>query len=174
MDYVVNLVNMFENDDSPYLNVYRKVGDIIIRRPHSFEKSIVCRFVEKTFREGWADEITPAFSHIPCQCIIATKPDGEIVGFANYDTLRRGMFGPIGVSPDCRQGGVGRALLIEALRGLYNLGFPYGFIGGKNPNASTFYEKCIGDFSSPIPNSEPGVYRYPIKENDKTSNSGSF
>lgn len=163
MDYVVNLVNMFEDSDSPYLNVIRELdGGIIIRRPHSFEKKNVLYFIANTFRDGWADEVEPAFSHIPCQCLIATDKEGDVLGFASYDVLRRGMFGPIGTRPDMRGSGIGGALLIECLRGLYNLGFPYGFIGGKNPNAASFYEHYIGNYSSPIPNSEPGVYRYPM------------
>ena len=165
MDYIVSLVNMFENQDSPYLNsqIYLDNG-IIIRRPHAFEKKNVLGFIANNFRDGWCDEVEPAFSHIPCHCFIATTSEGKIIGFAAYDVLRRGMFGPIGTNPEYRGKGVGGALLIECLRGLYNLGFAYGFIGGKNPTAAKFYEHYIGAYSSPIPNSDPGVYRYPMED----------
>ena len=165
MDYIVSLVNMFQDKNSPYADVIRELPEgIIIRRPHSFEKKNVLNFIANKFRDGWCDEVEPAFSHIPCQCIIATTSEGQIIGFAAYDVLRRGMFGPIGTDPDFRKGGVGGALLIESLRGLFNLGFAYGFIGGKNPDAYSFYEHYIGEYSTPIPDSEPGVYRYPMAD----------
>lgn len=165
MDYLVNLVNMFEDYDSPYLNVTRKLPNgIIIHRPHTFEKRHVLKFIEENFSLNWCDETEPAFSHIPCQCFIASSEEGKIVGFAAYDVLRRGMFGPLGTLPECRKKGIGGALLVESLRGLYNMGFPYGFIGSKNPDAYSFYERYIGKYSTPIPNSVPGVYRDRLKE----------
>lgn len=169
MDWIVSLVNMFEDKNSPYAKKeIRELEDgIIIRRPHSFEKKNVLHFIAHNFRDGWCDEVEPAFSHIPCQCVIATTKEGEVIGFASYDVLRRGMFGPIGTNPEYRKKGVGGALLIECLRGLYNLGFAYGFIGGKNPNAANFYAHYIGNYSTPIPNSDPGVYRYPMFEHHK-------
>ena len=165
MDWIVSLVNMFEDKNSPYVDVISELEEgIIIRRPHSFEKKHVLHFIANNFSDGWCDETEPAFSHIPCQCLIATTKEGEIIGFAAYDVLRRGMFGPLGTNPKYRGKGVGGALLIEALRGLFNLGFAYGFIGWKNPEAAKFYDHYIGEFSTPIPDSEPGVYRYPILE----------
>lgn len=165
MDYLVNLVNMFEDTDSPYLTPVREMENgIVIKRPHTFEKRHLMSFIAKNFSENWCDETEPAFSHIPCKCFVALDSEKNIIGFASYDVLRRGMFGPIGTCEKARKKGVGGALLTECLRGLYNMGFPYAFIGSMNPDAYNFYNHYVGKYMTPIPDSVPGVYRDRIKD----------
>ena len=160
MDYVVNLVCMFEDKDSPFLNKIFELPDgTVIRRAGANEKRNVASFVAAHFPNCWWDELAPAFSKTPLTCIIATTKEGRMLGFAGIDGLRRGFFGPTGVLPECRGKGVGRAILIESMRALYDLGFPYGIIGGVAPTAEEFYKKVLGKYGSFIPTSIPGIYR---------------
>jgi GNAT superfamily N-acetyltransferase len=50
--------------------------------------------------------------------------------------------------------GIGKALLISALRGLRELGYVYGVIGGAGP--VEFYREAVDAIV--IPDSEPGIY----------------
>ncbi|MBQ0105111.1 MAG: GNAT family N-acetyltransferase [Armatimonadetes bacterium] len=169
MDYVVNLVNMFEDKDSPFLKqIFELPGGIIIRRAEANEKHNILTMVAQNCPPCWADELEPAFSKTPVTCIIATSKEGDVLGFAGIDGLRRGFFGPTATLPEVRGKGVGRAILIESMRVLYNLGFPYGIIGGVAPTAEEFYKKVLGKYGSFIPTSIPGIYRNPMKENNNS------
>ena len=78
----------------------------------------------------------------------------QIVGFSAYECTRRGFFGPTGVIDTARGKGLGKALLVEALWGLRDMGYVYAIIGGVGP--IEFYEKAVGAIV--VPNSEPGIY----------------
>ena len=78
----------------------------------------------------------------------------RVVGFAGYECTRRAFFGPTGVAEAERSRGVGKALLIESLWGLRELGYVYGIIGGAGP--IEFYQQTVG--ATIIPDSEPGIY----------------
>ena len=106
-----------------------------------------------TFSSYWADEVMNAFAHQPPTCFIATH-ERKIVGFSAYECTRRDYFGPTGVSPDFRGKGIGRVLLLECLRAMYELGYVYAIMGGVGP--ADFYAKCVG--ATPIPDSTPGIY----------------
>ena len=165
MDYVVNLVNMFEDKDSPFRKqIFELEDETVVRRAGSNEARNILGFVAENFPGGWVDELAPAFSKTPVTCIVATTKEGKVLGFAGIDGLRRGFFGPTGVLPECRGKGIGKAILIESMRALYNLGFPYGIIGGVAPEAEEFYKKVFGKYASFIPTSIPGIYRFPIEE----------
>lgn len=113
---------------------------IVIRRPKPWEREKVTQFILKEFGQGWADETLVSFSHVPVSAFIAV--DGErVVGFAAYEATCRGYFGPTGVDPEYRKRGIGQVLLYEALAGLRDLGYVYGYIGSPGPVA--FYEKAV-------------------------------
>lgn len=126
---------------------------ILIRRIQPYELSILRRFVLKHFSEAWADEVMSAFTHQPVTCFVATR-EKKIIGFAAYECTRRGFFGPTGVDNAYRGKGVGKALFLACLRGMYEMGYAYGIVGGVGP--ADFYAKCAG--AIPIPGSTPGVY----------------
>ena len=164
MDYVVNLVNMFEDKDSPFLKkIFRLPGDVIIRRAGANERHAILGVIAEYFHPNWVDEISPAFDKVPITCFIATQ-NGKLLGFACIDGLRKGFFGAMGVIPTARKTGVGRGILIECMRGLYEMGYPYGIIGGVAPDAQGFYKKVLEGYVSEIPNSDPGIYRYGVEE----------
>jgi ribosomal protein S18 acetylase RimI-like enzyme len=116
------------------------------------EKTLVVEWVAREFKRRWADQVEMCFTTHPCSCMIALQA-GRLVGFACYDGTLRGYFGPVGVAPDCRSAGVGRALTFLALEGLYRRGYGYGIIGWAGPVA--YYERFFGAIV--IPGSEPGI-----------------
>ena len=46
-----------------------------------------------------------------------------MIGFAAYETTRRGFFGPTGVAPSERGKHIGKALLLASLWGLREMGY---------------------------------------------------
>lgn len=131
----------------------RLPGDVLVRRANTFEMTHVCAFIETTFSRSWADETQAAFARQPVSCYLAIE-DRQVVGFATYDSTRRAFFGPTGVNPAHRGRGIGKALLLASLWGLWDLGYAYGIIGGAGP--VEFYQKACGAII--IPDSSPGIY----------------
>lgn len=126
---------------------------ITIRLCNPFERHIVADWVGRRFSARWVDEFKVAMGHQPVGCVIATQ-GGKPIGFACYDTTARGFIGPMGVDPEARQGGIGRALLITAAEQMKALGYAYAVIGGVGPKE--FYAKCVG--ATEISGSDPGIY----------------
>lgn len=130
-----------------------EAGGIVIRRPGAYERHLVTEWVGRHFSPKWVSETKTAFARQPICCYIATR-EKTIIGFACYDVTAKGFLGPMGVSKDARQGGVGKVLLVAALRGLRDMGYAYGIIGGVGP--AEFYARTVG--AVPIEGSSPGIY----------------
>ena len=158
MDYLVNLSLL---DPDPELDSRLKKSGVTIRRALAPELELVTDWIRERFGAGWASETAIAFSRQPPSCFLATR-DGKLVGFACYDSIARGFFGPTGVDEAERGGGIGRALLLATLLDMRTLGYGYGIIGDVGP--SEFYERSVG--ATPIPDSEPGVYAGLLKSAD--------
>jgi predicted N-acetyltransferase YhbS len=124
-----------------------------IRRADAWDLSRVREFVAANFGERWSAEAELAFAHTPITAYLAVK-DNQIVGFAVYEVVRRGFFGPTGVLEHRRGLGLGAALLFRCLESMHEMGYGYAIIGGVGP--AEFYEKVCGAFV--IPGSEIGVY----------------
>lgn len=124
-----------------------------VRLCNPFERHIVAAWIARHFSERWVDEFKVAMGHQPVGCVIATQ-EKRVIGFSCYDATARGFIGPMGVDPDARTCGVGRALLITAAEQMRALGYAYAVIGGVGPKA--FYEKCVG--ATEISGSDPGIY----------------
>lgn len=148
------LVRLYDLPDVSTLASELEGKGILIRKPGAYERHLVLAWVEKTFSPKWVSETKVAFSRQPIACHIATM-EGKVVGFACYDVTARGFLGPMGVDPSLRQGGVGKVLLVSALKSLREMGFAYGVIGGVGPEE--FYRKTVG--AMPIEGSSPGIYR---------------
>jgi len=127
---------------------------IEVRRALAPEKHKVLAWVRDNFSEGWASETEVAFGRQPISCFIAVK-ERKIVGFACHDATCRNFFGPTGVAPEARKGGVGTGLLFACLEAMREQGFGYAIIGGVGPAA--YYAKTAGAVL--IEGSEPGIYR---------------
>ena len=150
-DLLVNLLKL-----PPLAPVVEKLAarGILVRRGNPYEQTPIREFVEKQFSVGWADEISVAYVRQPVTLFVATKGT-KILGFAAYECTRRAFLGPMGVAKSAREKGIGTALLLGAMWGLYEMGYVYGIIGGVGP--VEFYRKTVGAIE--IPGSEPGIYR---------------
>src|ERR1044072_1795559 len=158
-DMLVNLLRLPPVDEG--LEELRAAG-LVVRRAQPWELTPVREFVTENFSQAWADEISPGLMRQPVTVFVALR-DGRLVGFAAYECTRKNFFGPTGVIEEERGRGVGRALLLSALRGLRELGYAYAVIGGVAP--AGFYERAVG--AQLIPDSSPGIYRDPLRPDVK-------
>jgi GNAT superfamily N-acetyltransferase len=145
-DLLVNLLKLPPLEPS-------SIDGVTIRRVQPFEITPVREFIEKNFSVAWADEISVGFANKPITVFIATR-DRRVIGFAGYECTRKAFFGPTGVAETERGRGIGKALLMEALWGLRELGYVYGIIGAAGP--VEFYQEAVGAIV--IPESDPGIY----------------
>lgn len=129
------------------------IEGVAIRPALAPEMALVVDWVRTHFSDNWASEVTVAFSRRPVACLVAVS-EGRLLGFACYDIVARGFFGPTGVHPDARGRGVGVALLAGALSALKADGYAYAVIGDAGP--VDFYAGTVGAMR--IPAEDKGVY----------------
>jgi GNAT superfamily N-acetyltransferase len=141
--------------DLPVFEAEEKVraAGIVVRRGKPFERQFILDWIEAHFYGPWVSEAALALSQQPTTCYVAVK-DGTLLGFACYDTSAKGFFGPTGVDETARGQGIGEALLIATLKGMYEAGYAYAVIGDPGPVA--FYQKRLDALE--IPKSKPGIY----------------
>ena len=108
MDYLVNL-SLLSPD--PQLDARVKSAGVTIRRALAPELELATNWIREKFSAGWSSETAIAFSRQPPSCFLATK-DERLVGFACYNSIARGFFGPTGVDEAARGAGIGHALLL--------------------------------------------------------------
>ena len=154
-----------------------KSARIVVRRAHPAEFGIIVSWVRENFHEKWAAECQAALEHRPSTCFIATelqpKPEQTddpynlhpelLVGFACYDIVAKGMFGPEAVHPDFRGRGIGKALLLACMQAMADEGYAYAVIAWAGP--IEFYKVTVG--ASIIEDSEPGIFRGPLLTNQE-------
>ena len=134
-DMLVNLLRLPKDDG---IEAALSRDGITIRRAMSPDKFRIVPWVQEISSLSAAGECDVCFSHTPISAFIAT--DGaKIIGYACYNATAPDFFGPTAVDPAYRGKGVGKALLIRALRALHDEGYAYAIIGGVGP--IPFYEK---------------------------------
>lgn len=74
------------------------------------------------------------------KCFIANE-NGEMIGFACYDSSAKGFFGPIGVLEERRGEKIGQRLLLRTLHAMREYG--YAIIGWVS-EAEDFYRNSVG------------------------------
>lgn len=151
------IVRLYDLPELSFKNEKFSTEGIDIRRAMAPDKSKVVQFVKDNFGDRWASECDVAFSNKPISCFIAVKDSIEIVGFACYEATCRNYFGPTGVTADYRGKRIGKALLINSLYGLKEMGYAYCVIGGA-VDAAEFYRKTVDAMF--IPKSDVGIYKY--------------
>lgn len=129
-------------------------SDIVIRRALPPERHLVTGWISQRFGASWASEAEMALSSLPVTCWVAVK-NGQLLGFACHDATAKGFFGPTGVDETARGRGVGEALLMATLRGMFEAGYAYAVIG--DPGPLEFYKSRLDAIE--IPGSEPGIYK---------------
>jgi GNAT superfamily N-acetyltransferase len=150
MDLLVKLYDV-QPDDA--LDLKLKQDDIVVRRARAPELDTVRAWISDRFSAGWVSEAHVAFSRQPNACFIAVK-QGVLLGFACYDAVALGFFGPTGVDQAARGLGIGRALLLKTLLDMRECGYGYAAIGWAGP--VDFYVRAVG--AIPIPDSDSSVY----------------
>ena len=148
------LVKLYDiPDDWGFLASQAELG-ITIRKPLSSEKYRILDWIRREFSEAWVAETENSFASRPLSCFIAIQ-NGVLIGFACYDAVALGMFGPTGVQEACRGRGTGKALLLACLLDMKLKGYAYGIIGWVGP--AEFYSKACG--AVVIPDSEPSIWK---------------
>ena len=127
---------------------------VSVRKPIGAEHGVVIDWVIAQFGSGWASEARVALANRPVSIFIAAQA-GVPIGFACYDATARGLFGPIGVVPAARRGGVGEALLLASLHDMHAAGYAYAVAGYVGPKE--FFRRVAGAVE--IEGSKPGLYR---------------
>ena len=150
VDMLVRLYQLPEG--APLRTVLAEQG-VNVRLCRPFEMHAVEQWIARTFSTRWVSEFQVAMAHQPAGCVIATR-NRQVMGFACYDATARGFIGPMGVDPELRMGGVGKALLVTALEQMRAMGYAYAIIGGTGPQE--FYARTVG--ATVIEGSDPGFY----------------
>ncbi|MHB9130728.1 MAG: GNAT family N-acetyltransferase [Armatimonadota bacterium] len=125
-------------DPRPLIARLRDDG-IIVRRARPWDRNALSAFILEHWGQGWVDETLVAFSHQPVTAVIALE-EKKIIGFSAYEVTAPCYFGPTGVNETYRGRNIGKALFLDALQGLRELGYVYGFIG--SPGPIDFYLKA--------------------------------
>lgn len=150
------LVKLYDLPDSSEKYKELEEKGIRIIRPMTPNKTKVVEWVREQFGDGWADEISTAFTRFPVSCFIAYDVnEKKILGFAGYDCTYRDFFGPTGVDESARGKGIGGALFLRCMESMRDEGYAYAVIGSAGP--VDFYKKTVGAIV--IENSSPGIYK---------------
>jgi len=152
--------------DLPVFEAEEKVrrAGIVVRRAKSFERQYILDWIESHFSGPWVSEGAVAMSQQPATLYVAVR-EGAMLGFACYDTSAKGFFGPTGVDEAARGQGIGEALLIATLKGMFEAGYAYAVIGDPGPVA--FYQKRLDALE--IPKSKPGIYAGMLRSKPRQS-----
>ncbi len=156
-DMLVKLWNL--PDKMPLLRELEQRG-ITLKRVIAPDKGRVLAFVKEHFGDGWMHECEAALSTVPSTCYVAVK-EKQIIGFSCFEATGKNYFGPIGVASDCREGGVGKALLLCCLHSMWEMGYAYAIVGWTD-EAAGFYEKTVDAMI--IPDSHPAIYKNMIRK----------
>jgi len=116
-------------------------GGIRIHRLQPGDHEAFFAWMDQEWADPWGGEAQGTLVRSPVSCHVALL-DGEFVGFAAYDTNRRGWFGPMGATPRVRGSGLGAELLRRCLRDYVEQGLNSCEIGWIGP--AEFYAKTVG------------------------------
>lgn len=154
------LVKLFQLEPDTALFARLQKEKVRVRRALPPDRDQIVAFVQENFPE-FAAETACAFSHLPVHCYIATEA-GRLVGFACYEVTAPDFFGPTAVLQSHRRRGIGRALLLQCLFALKELGYAYAIIGWPATDAVHFYKTAVG--ATMIEEDTPGLYRDMINQ----------
>lgn len=136
-DMLVNLVLL--PDPAPILAEQRAKG-VEIRRGQPEESHKIAEWVREQTNPNWAIGCEVALEQEPVTCYIAVDAKAQtddraelspaaILGFACYDVVTKGVFGPTGVRQDRADSGIDTALLLVCLHEMAALDYKQAVIG---------------------------------------------
>jgi len=137
-DMLVNLVLL--PDLAPLLAEQAAQG-VEIRRGQPGESHKIAEWVREQTNPSWAIGCEVALEQEPITCFIAVDTNASaednqldlsptaILGFACYDVVTKGVFGPTGVRQDWTDRGIDTALLLTCLHEMSALDYKQAAIG---------------------------------------------
>ena len=113
-------------------------------------------FISKYFSTSWALEVEFGLINIPAaHCTVLKNIAGDIVGFAAVHAVNRNWFGPMGIKDELRGRGLGKLILLHAMRQATENGINSLILSGVNDKAQ-FYRKIF-------PNAKDILFKKVIK-----------
>lgn len=114
-------------DLEPVLDEQRANG-VDVRRAEEIEGNVIAEWVRENINPNWGVVCQVALEQTPPGCFVAYQKNagGEsaplsrenILGFACYDVVTKGVFGPSGVREDQQDTDVGTALFLSCLHAM--------------------------------------------------------
>lgn len=125
-------------DLAPVLDEQRANG-IEIRRARPSETETIVAWVSENINPNWEVVCAVALEQTPPNCFIARQKISTddsfdlstetILGFACYDVVKQGVFGPSGVREDQQDSEVGTALMMSCLHAMAEENYTQAVIG---------------------------------------------
>lgn len=111
-----------------------------IRRAQPSESDVIAHWVREYINPNWGVACEVALEQTPPDCFIARRmktagepavlSDENLIGFACYDVVTKGVFGPSAVREDQPpDNGVGTALMLACLHAMAAADYPHAVIG---------------------------------------------
>jgi len=110
-----------------------------IRRARSDESGAIAEWVRENINRNWGVVCEVALEQAPPTCFVAYRKnpaDGaaevsleNLLGFACYDVVTKGVFGPSGMREDQPDGGISTALLLSCLHAMAAEDYAHAVIG---------------------------------------------
>ncbi|MCF6175721.1 MAG: GNAT family N-acetyltransferase [Victivallaceae bacterium] len=100
-------------------------------------------FITEHFSASWAMEIEFGLKNIPqAHCSVLKNATSDIIGFAAVHAVNRNWFGPMGILPELRGQGLGKLILLHAMREASTTGINSLILSWVNDKAD-FYRKIF-------------------------------
>lgn len=134
------LVNLAALPDLAPIIAEQNTQGVHIRRGQPEESSKIAEWVRERINPNWAIGCEVALEQQPVTCYIALEKSVQaenlndlqpelILGFACYDVVKKGVFGPTGVREDRQHSGIDTALLLTCLHEMADLNYGQAVIG---------------------------------------------
>jgi len=115
-------------DLEPVLDEQR-AASVEVRRAQTTESDVIADWVRENINPNWGVVCEVALEQTPPNCFVAYRknpanknsgdlPPADILGFACYDVVTTGVFGPSGVREDQQNTDVGTALFLSCLHAM--------------------------------------------------------
>lgn len=134
------LVNLVLLPDLAPVLAKQTARGVKVRRGEPGESQKIADWVREHTNPNWAIGCEVALEQEPSTCYIAVETNGgtddeaelspdAILGFACYDVVKKGVFGPTGVREDHVDSGIDTALLLVCLHEMASLNYGQAAIG---------------------------------------------